>query len=157
MSGAADLWVVAFDGALARVWECDEDGRLHERQGDGLDARANSEAARRDGRGEGQPDLPHPGYVQQWSEPKFVEHLASRLAMRAGQGGFRRLVIAADPQALGYFRQCAPEELKRMVTAEVARDYVLTPVKDMEAALAEHLPRPRRGAGPASRPGAAPA
>jgi hypothetical protein len=41
--------------------------------------------------------------------------------------------------------------------AEVARDYVHTPVKEIEAALADQLPRSRPGAGPGSRPGAAPA
>jgi len=135
------VWVAAFDGALARVWAADERGRLHERPGDGLDGRGNSEAAREGGRGEGQPDLPHPGYPERWDEPRFVEQFAARLAQRADQGLFDRLIVAADPRALGYFRKAAPESLKRKVAAEVDRDYVHTPVKDLEAALAEHLPR----------------
>lgn len=135
------LWVAAFDGRLARVWAADEAGRLHERPGDGLDARNNTEAQRQGGRGEGQPDLPHAGYPEQQNEPRFVEHFAMRLADRARQGAFDRLIVAADPHALGYFRQCAPEPLRKTVVAEVDRDYVHTAVKDLEAALAEHLPR----------------
>ncbi len=133
------LWVASFDGALARVWAADDQGRLHERPGDGLDGRANSEALRDGGRGEGQPDLPHAGYREAWDEPRFVENFAKRLAERAQQGAFDRLIVAADPRALGYFRGCAPEPLKQRVVAEVGRDYVHTPVKELEAALAELL------------------
>jgi protein required for attachment to host cells len=139
MIGESKTWVTTFDGSVARVWSADEDGRLHERTGDGLDARGNSEAMREGGRGEGQPDLHRPGYVQQWSEPKFVEHFANLLAERARQGQFERLIVAADPSALGYFRDCAPDEVKARIVAETAKDYVHTPVKQIEQALAEHL------------------
>jgi protein required for attachment to host cells len=139
MIGESRTWVTTFDGALARVWAADEDGRLHERSGDGLDARENSEAMREGGRGEGQPDLHRPGYVARWSEPRFVEHFAQQLAERARQGQFDRLVVAAEPQALGYFRDSAPDELKSRIVAETPKDYVHASVKQIEQALAEHL------------------
>jgi protein required for attachment to host cells len=136
---SAQVWVATFDGSLARVWSADERGRLHERPDDGLDGRANAEA--KAGRGQGQPQVPNAGYVEAWDEPRFVEHFTRRLAERADQGAFDRLIVAADPHALGYFRECAPEPLRKKVVVEVSKDYVHTPVKDLEAALAEHLPQ----------------
>ena len=139
MTGESKTWVTTFDGRLARVYAADKDGRLHEREGDGLDGRNNSESARVGGRGEGQPDLHRTGYVENWSEPKFVAHFTEQLAERARQGLFDRLVVAADPHALGYFRDFAPAELKRKIVAEIPKDHVHTPVKQIEQALAEHL------------------
>jgi protein required for attachment to host cells len=139
MTAQDKLWVVAFDGALARVWSCDAAGRLHERTGEGLDARNNSEAARSGGRGEGQPDLPHSGFREQMTEPAFVEHFTKRLATRGAEGGFDRLIVSAGPRALGWFRRCAPADLQQRIVAEIDRDHVHTPVKALEASLAEHL------------------
>ncbi len=131
-------WVAVFDGALARVWEYDREGHLRERVGDGLDGRGEH-ARDNAGGGEAQRDHPHSGYVEQMSEPKFVEHFTARLAERARQGVFDRLIVAADPHALGYFRGAAPHELKAKVTAEIDRDYVHTPVKELEQALSQRL------------------
>lgn len=139
MIGESRTWVTTFDGALARVWAADEDGRLHERKDDGLDARGNSESAPKGGRGEGQPDVHRTGYLEQWSEPRFVEHFAKQLAARARQGQFDRLVVAAEPAALGYFRESAPEELRSRIVAEAPKDYVHASVKQIEQAFAEHL------------------
>ena len=133
------LWVVALDGSLARVWTCDDAGRLHERPGDGLDGRAPSEARRSGSHDEDQTDLPHSGYREQMSGPGFVEHFIKRLAARGEAGSFDRLIIAADPKVLGWFRQTAPAALQKRVAAEVDRDYVHTPIKALEAALSEHL------------------
>jgi protein required for attachment to host cells len=141
MSARAQLWVTAFDRSLARVWACDERGRLHERPGEGLDGRGNSEA--RAGASSGQPQAPNAGYREQWNQPGFVAHFVKRLAARAEQGGFNQLIVAADPHALGDFRRIAPAALRQRVVAELDRDHVHTPVKALEAALAEHLPRGR--------------
>src|SRR5579875_1621199 len=95
-------WVAVFDGQLARVWEYDTQDHLHERRGDGLDGRGEH-ARDNAGGGEARRDLHKTGYVEAWSGPQFVEHFANQLAERARQGLFERLIVAADPAALGWF------------------------------------------------------
>src|SRR5262249_61902930 len=72
-------------------------------------------------------------------EDLFVGRVADHLPERARAGAFDKLIVAAEPRALGMFRKCAPQPLKTRIVAEIDRDHVHTPVKQLEQALSEHL------------------
>lgn len=57
-------------------------------------------------------------------EREFVSSVAERLAALRSAGAFERLVVAATPRALGYWRDVAPKDLAGVVSAELPRAYV---------------------------------
>lgn len=127
-------WVATFDGQLARVYGVDDRKRLRHLESEGLDARPNSDT-QPDGRG-----VPSAGDVAGYvTEPQFVERFTRQLDERGRAGAFTKLIVSADPNALHYFRDAVPASLKAMVKAELNKDHVHTPVKALEAAIAEHL------------------
>lgn len=56
-------------------------------------------------------------------EKSFVEEVAEALEALRNRGAFRKLVVAAGPRALGYFREAAPDALQAVVTKEIAGNY----------------------------------
>lgn len=127
-------WVATFDGRVGRVYALGDDGNLHHLQAEGLDARPQADS---------EPDglrLTH-AYEPGLSEPDFVRKFTGNLAARAQGGAFDRLIVSADPDALSFFRDYAPQALRSKVSAELNKNHVHTPVKQLEASLADHLKR----------------
>lgn len=137
MSGTGHHLVV-FDHQLARHYDIDGQRRLSERPSEGLDART-SERAARTATHDNALHLHKAGLDERLSEQRFIERLAAQLDQEVEQGKVRRLHIAADPKALGDFRQIASARLKAAIATETSKDYVHTPVKEIEAALSDEL------------------
>ncbi|MBB5519774.1 host attachment protein [Amphiplicatus metriothermophilus] len=57
-------------------------------------------------------------------ERAFVAGVARRLEAVRSKGGFDRLIVAAPPRVLGYWREVAPSSLVSVVKNEVTGDYV---------------------------------
>jgi len=129
---AGSTWVATFDGRVGRVYELGGDGYLHHLEAEGMDARTNSEE---------QPDGLHlkQAFEPGQTEPDFVKKFVGNLDARAQSGAFDRLIVSADPDALGFFRDYAPQTLRAKVSAELNKNHVHTPVKQLEASLADHL------------------
>ncbi len=66
-----------------------------------------------------------------------IGRVARRLNAKAAS--FDRLVVAADATSLGVFRTAASTALTAKLTAEIDRDYVHTPLPELEAALAKRM------------------
>ncbi|MEX0645969.1 MAG: host attachment protein, partial [Parvularculaceae bacterium] len=56
-------------------------------------------------------------------EKKFVAEVARKLEALKAKGAFDRLVVAAAPRALGYWRDAAGKNLAAAVKKELASDY----------------------------------
>ena len=137
MSGESKTWVTTFDGQLGRVYAQGKDGNLHHLPDEGLDARHNADT--RTDSGSLNAPLKQTGPVGMITEPDFVAEFTNHLAQRARGGAFDRLIVSAAPTALAVFRQTAPDVLKNKITVELNKDYVHTPIKQLEAAISEHL------------------
>jgi protein required for attachment to host cells len=57
-------------------------------------------------------------------ERQFVQAVASRLDELRETGAFNRLIVAATPRALGFWRESVPQALAAAVRTEVAADHV---------------------------------
>ena len=68
-------------------------------------------------------------------EERFARRTAAMLGRRAAAAEFERLVVVADPRTLGVLRDHYPPALKKVVTAEVAKDLVKHPVAEIERIL----------------------
>lgn len=64
-------------------------------------------------------------------ERQFVASVAAQLETLRSQKAFSRLIVAAGPRALGYWRAVAPKELAAAVTTELAADHVGTDEKTL--------------------------
>lgn len=129
------IHLVVFDTQLARHYDVDEQWRLSERRNEGLDARAGERTGQNDNAG----GLHKAGIEERMTPQLFVAHVAAQLDQEIEQGKVRRLHVAADPTALGWFRDAASARVKAATASETPKDYVHTPVKAIEAALAETL------------------
>ncbi len=67
------------------------------------------------------------------SEQRFAQDLATLLVQWASQGRFRRLVVVADPRTLGALRAAYGDNLRSVLTAEIAKDLTNVPVEEIEA------------------------
>jgi protein required for attachment to host cells len=131
-------WVATFDGQLARVYAVGDDGNLRHLESEGLDARRDQEN-RRDTGSLHNAELRTVEEVGFITEPQFVIRFCHHLAQRARAGAFDRLIVSAAPKALAEFRSCAAEQLKGKVVVELNKDHVHTPIKEVEAAIQDHL------------------
>jgi protein required for attachment to host cells len=132
-------WVTTFDGQLGRVYAKGDDGNLHHLAAEGMDARPKADE-RPDGGDLKQPKLgPVGGDIAFSTEEQFVKTFTGHLEQRARSGAFDRLIVSADPKSLAIFRKAANDALKGKITVELNRDYVHTPVKQLEQAISEHL------------------
>ncbi len=138
MRGESKTWVTTFDGQLARVYARGEDGNLRHLPSEGMDGRHDAET-RRDTGSLNHAPLKQTEPVGMITEPDFVTEFTNHLADCARRGAFDRLIVSAAPTALAVFRQTAPQELKGKVAVELNKDYVHTPIKQLEAAISEHL------------------
>lgn len=126
------IHLVVFDRQLSRHYDVDEQGRLSERRREGLDARPGDRTATHDNAA----GLHKAGIYDQMTPELFVAHVASQIDQEVEQGKVARLHIAADPTALGWFREAASARVNAATASATPKDYVHTPVKEIEAALA---------------------
>ena len=118
--------VVVFDGTLMKAFSL-EGGRLH----------AHADLAMNDHKHEHRPQDDESHAPDSVSEHGFVGQVAKHLD--AAAGAFGRLVVAADATSLGAFRSAASPALKAKVVTEIDRDYVHTPLPELEAVLAKRM------------------
>jgi protein required for attachment to host cells len=137
MRHESKTWVATFDGQLGRVYAQGSDGNLRHLAEEGMDSRPNAEE--RPDTGSLRKALPHVDDAGFITEQQFVDTFTKHLADRARSGAFDKLIVSAAPKALATFRDAAPQELRGKVTAELNKDYVHTPVKQLEQAISEHL------------------
>jgi len=64
-----------------------------------------------------------PSDPEQLIERRFVADVAKKLEVLKAKKAFDRLIVAAGPRALGYWRETAPKELAASVKREVVSDY----------------------------------
>ena len=131
-------WVATFDGQLGRVYARGADGNLRHLEQEGMDSRPNPDERRDNGRLD-HASLRHTEDASFITEQQFVDTFTKHLADRARKGAFDKLIVSASPKALATFRDAAPQELKGKVAAELNKDHVHTPIKQLEAALSDHL------------------
>lgn len=136
-------WVVVCDGAKALVFENAGDAeypdlrmRLAEEQPDrrtqdlGTDAPGRSFSSVGHGRSAmEQTDL------HDQSETRFLTDLVAQLDKAVQAGEVTGLVIVAPPRALGALRKAYSAHVRKAVLAEVDKDLVAMPVKDIEKHL----------------------
>jgi protein required for attachment to host cells len=57
-------------------------------------------------------------------DERFVAHIAQQLESRHRAGVLSNLILVAEPHLLGVMRQHLPAELQRLISREIAGDYV---------------------------------
>ena len=138
------IWVLIADGARARIVEQTGVGRaLREVSGSEFSddhLRNRDIVADRPGRsfdsgGRGRHAMVPPSDPQDLREKGFLTRLAGFVDEQYAAGRFDRLVIAAPPSALGYLRSVLSEQVRQVVSAEVASDLTRLP----NSKLAKHL------------------
>ena len=72
------------------------------------------------------------------AEHRFAEDLAARLIDWAGQGRFKRLIVAADPRTLGVLRAAYGDRLESVLLAEVGKDLTNLTLPDIAKVLKAH-------------------
>jgi protein required for attachment to host cells len=70
---------------------------------------------------------------------RFAHEVAAVLDEERKKHAFERLIVAAAPQLLGDLRAEMSDDLKRMVEAEIAKDFSKLPVREIEEHLAGAL------------------
>ncbi|MGB9365082.1 MAG: host attachment family protein [Xanthobacteraceae bacterium] len=137
-------WVVVCDGAKALILENAGDAvalnlktkevhaQTDEKTSDqGTDAPGrsiNSVGARRSA-------MEQTDWHQQ-GEDRFLTELSKRLNAAVMAGETKSLVLVAPPRALGVLRQACTNGLRDAIRAEIDKDYVRMPVREIERHLA---------------------
>ena len=119
-------WIATFNGATAHVYSATEEGRL-------------TQVPHEDSAGTHKDATDPTTEPNHENEDAFVAAFAQRLDELARQGKFDRLIVAAGPHALGAFRKAASAQLKSKELIELSKDYTNTPVKALEAQVAEYF------------------
>jgi len=132
-------WVLIADGAQARVLEYSgpskglvqleglkfQDARL--KSGEIMSdrpGRANSVSGSRAA-------IEHRTDPSDFRESEFLRSVADMLNQKSLEGAFRKLVIAAAPQALGELRRFLTPGTMEKVTAELSKDLTTVPILDL--------------------------
>lgn len=69
------------------------------------------------------------------SEEQFLRELVAELAMQAEHGKLKALTIVTPPRALGMMRPHYTHVLQNVIKNELAHDYVMKPVPEIERLL----------------------
>jgi len=69
-------------------------------------------------------------------EQRFLQRLAGRLDAEVHAGNAKSLIVVAPPRALGVLRQAYSPSLRKALRAEIDRDFVKMPVREIEKHLA---------------------
>jgi protein required for attachment to host cells len=141
-------WILIADAARARLFRYDPAGKglvmaldhqfvaMRPRSGD---IASDRPGRRFDSRGRGRhvtepPTDPHPR-----AEHQLMREVAEALDRERAGGSFDHLVVVAPPQVLGELRAAMTAELRKLVAAEVNKDYSGLPPQDLLKHLAEIL------------------
>jgi len=136
-------WVIVCDGAKALIFENIGDGEFPdlrmqhaEEQPDRPTHEIGTDAPGRamNSVGSARSAMEQPDY-HDLSETQFLTDLAARLDRAVQEGATKELVVVAPPRALGRLRQAFSRHVQAAVVAEIDKDLVALPVKDIE----EHL------------------
>jgi protein required for attachment to host cells len=129
-------WILVADGARARILCNDGPGKgLHAVEGcvfQGEHARTHEMMSDREGRMASSVGSARSA-VQARSDPhrelkrKFAHKLADELALRLAQQAYGRLIIIAAPSVLGDLRHALSENVRDVLTGELAKDLTKTP------------------------------
>jgi protein required for attachment to host cells len=137
-------WVLVADGSRARVYESlgpgselrevfNEDAasrRTHEIVSDRSGRHADSSGAGRHAMGSASDPQRH-------GEQEFARHVCAFLDRNADDGAFDRLVLTAAPATLGDIREMLHKTARDLVHAELDKDFVALPPRDIVDRLAE--------------------
>jgi protein required for attachment to host cells len=132
-------WIVVADGGRARIFE-------HRGPGKGLmpvpglsfedahlrtqDINADRAGRTHSAQGRGSAMDPPTDAAKQ-RELAFIETIAALLKTRLADGAFTRLIIAADPAALGNLRAALGPALDRTIVAEVPKNLTKVPLAEL--------------------------
>jgi protein required for attachment to host cells len=140
---ATGAWVVVCDGAKALIFENHGDGefpdlrtRLAEEQPDRRTSELGTDAPGRafNSVGTAGGAMEQTDFHDQ-SETRFLADLAASLDKAVQSGEVREIAIVAPPRALGKLRRAFSDHVRKAIVAEVDKDLVALPVKDIEKHL----------------------
>ncbi len=150
---AQRIWVLIADGGQAMVLESDGPGR-ELAPASGMAFSAEIPAGRdiltdRPGRsfdsvGAARHAMESPSDPRRQLKRQFADMLGQEIAMALRQGRFDRLVVVAPPSALGDLREALPADVKKLVSAEINKDLVKTPLAELPRHLQGVLGNPSR-------------
>ena len=141
-------WILVADSARARVFSVDSaigplepieqlvhpESRLHDR-----DMKSDRPGRVFDSHGEGRHSTGKAVSPKEQEALRFAGEIASYLERGRVNGGFRRLVIVADPRFLGSLRATLAPEVKKLVTLEVNKDLSKEKDSDIRRALPDRI------------------
>lgn len=141
-------WILLADGTRARIaqndgpqrgvtWAFDDDIT-----GDNLPNREM--VSDRPGRtfdrgGQGRHAMEPRSDPHEQAKKSFARELAAFLERHAARGSYDRLIIAAPPKSLGDLRNVLPASVRKSVSAELHKDLVHVPIKQLAGHLASVL------------------
>jgi protein required for attachment to host cells len=132
-------WIVAADGGRVRVFENRGPGKgmlpvkglnFEDAHLKGHEINADRAGRTSSAQGQGSAMTPPTDPVEQ-QEAAFARMVADVLKTRYQNGAFTRLIIAADPAALGNLRSALCEQVDRTVMAELHKDLTKIPLAEM--------------------------
>jgi len=138
-------WVVVCDGKKALVLENVGDTKflnlktreVHEQP----DAKTHEQGTDKPGRSINSIDSRRSAMEQtDWheqEEDRFLRKLADRLDTAVNAGLVKSLILIAPPRALGVLRQTYSHNLRAAVRAEIDKDFVKLPLREIEEHLAQ--------------------
>ncbi|MEZ5668261.1 MAG: host attachment protein [Alphaproteobacteria bacterium] len=137
-------WVVIADGQHARIVANDGPGKgLYQVPGGAMegDARRGRDiVADRPGRsfdsaGQHRHGMEPSSDPRQLVEDAFLHGLLDRLSAAEAEGAFDRLVLVAEPKALGTLRKHMPQALSGRLSGDLAKDLTKTPLDQLGSHL----------------------
>ncbi len=133
-------WVLIADGARALVFRHDgpdnglaivPDMQFSEEPLMARDIMADKQGRSFASAGHGRSAMEIPTDPVDKREADFVRKVIEKLAKKHQDGAFRKLVIAAAPQALGDIRKIMPQQLREAVVHEMPKDLTRIPTADL--------------------------
>lgn len=137
-------WVVVCDGAKALILENEGDAvalnlktkEVHEQ----ADPKTSEQGTDAPGRSINSNGSRHSTMEQtDWhdqDEQRFLTDLSKRLDAAVTAGEMKSMILVAPPRALGVMRAACTPNLRHAVRAEIDKDYVKMPVREIEKHLA---------------------
>jgi len=133
-------WIVVADGARARAFENRGPGKglvpvggfnFNEPHLRDRDIEADKPGRAFSSVGHGRSAIEPETDPSDYREAAFAKKLADQLRDRFENGAFDRLILAADPTALGNLRDALTAELDKTIMAELPKDLTRVPLGDL--------------------------
>ena len=71
---------------------------------------------------------------------QFADEVAEMIGQKLAEGAFGKLVVVATPVMLGDLRAALPEQVRRVVSAEIDKDLTKIPIAELPRHLKDHAP-----------------